>query len=192
MIIKSFYQSAREKGPNRSEGRARDDTALKIVYSRGMLAWRDIAALRVDDPLRHWEAARQHGLGAPFNVFVQLFHEPPVAVPKAVAGVDWFRVGWSEERLTGAELRGVYVDRLFQRAVDEARSVTVEEGLYDDRPEVVAAGIKSTRGSCLGSAHRHALLAGNTRLGNLLGLLDRREVAESQRHRVWLGRLLPP
>jgi hypothetical protein len=31
------------------------------------------------------------------------------------------------------------------------------------------------------------MLVGFTRLGNLLGLLDRAEVPEAQRHRVWVG-----
>lgn len=166
-----------------------------------MLTWKKIEALSVEDPVRHWEAARQRGLETPFDVFVQLFHEPLVAMPKAVAGVDWLQVAWSEEWMSGAELRGVYVDRLFQHAVDEARSVTIQEGLYDDRPEVLAAWRQEhtwivppvlLSGDITGTTHRYELLAGNTRLGNLLGLMDRQEVAESQRHRVWLGRLLPP
>jgi hypothetical protein len=32
------------------------------------------------------------------------------------------------------------------------------------------------------------LLIGYTRLGNLLGLLDRKEVPEIQQHFVWVGR----
>lgn len=32
------------------------------------------------------------------------------------------------------------------------------------------------------------LLAGCTRLGNLLGLLDRQEIAEVARHLMWVGR----
>ena len=165
-----------------------------------MLTWRDIEALRVDDPVRHWEGAQGLGLDCPLDVFEQLFHERGVGVASAAADVDWLRVRWTEERMPGSELRGVTVDRRFQRAVDEARSLTIEAGLTDDRPEVVAAWRQEhtwivapvlVSGDVTGTAHRYALLAGNTRLGNLLGLMDRQEVGESQRHRVWLGRLLP-
>jgi hypothetical protein len=50
-------------------------------------------------------------------------------------------------------------------------------------------------GGSRGSGSPHATvttrkgLVGFTRLGNLLGLLDREEVPESRRHRVWLGEL---
>lgn len=166
-----------------------------------MLSSRDIEALRVEDAFGHWQAAERLGLDCPLDVFGQLFHEHDVVIAGAASGIDWLRVGWSEERLSGAELRGVTVDRFFQRAVDEARSLTIEAGLTDDRPEVVAAWRQEhtwivppvlLRGEVTGAVHRHALLAGNTRLGNLLGLMDRQEVGESQRHRVWLGALLPP
>jgi hypothetical protein len=33
------------------------------------------------------------------------------------------------------------------------------------------------------------LLIGYTRLGNLLALLDREEVAETKKHLVWVGRM---
>ena len=166
-----------------------------------MLSWRDIDTLHVEDAFGHWQAAERLGLDCPLDVFEQLFHERGVIIPSAAASIDWLRVRWSEERLSGAELRGVTVDRFFQRAVDEARAVTVEAGLYDDRPEVIAAWRQEhtwivppvlLRGEVTGATHRYALLAGNTRLGNLLGLMDRQEVGESQRHRVWLGALLPP
>jgi len=104
-----------------------------------MLSSRDIEALRVEDAFGHWQAAERLGLDCPLDVFGQLFHEHDVVIAGADSGIDWLRVGWSEERLSGAELRGVTVDRFFQRAVDEARSLTIEAGLTDDRPEVVAA-----------------------------------------------------
>ena len=42
-------------------------------------------------------------------------------------------------------------------------------------------------GEVTGSGFQYELLVGFTRLGNLLGLLDRAEVPEAQRHRVWIG-----
>ena len=42
-------------------------------------------------------------------------------------------------------------------------------------------------GEVTGSGFEYELLVGFTRLGNLLGLLDRQEVPEMQRHRVWVG-----
>jgi hypothetical protein len=48
-----------------------------------------------------------------------------------------------------------------------------------------------TRGPLLGTSVGYELLVGFTRLGNLLGLLDRKEVAEVQKHLVWVGRGIP-
>ena len=42
-----------------------------------------------------------------------------------------------EGTLSGVALRSVGVPRPFQRAVDEARWRTVEEGFGDERPEVM-------------------------------------------------------
>lgn len=43
-------------------------------------------------------------------------------------------------------------------------------------------------GDVLGSSVGYELLVGYTRLGNLLGMLDREELSESQKHLVWIGR----
>jgi hypothetical protein len=43
-------------------------------------------------------------------------------------------------------------------------------------------------GEMLGTNIGYELLVGYTRLGNLLGLLDREEVSEVQKHLVWIGR----
>lgn len=42
-------------------------------------------------------------------------------------------------------------------------------------------------GGVTGSGFEYELLVGFTRLGNLLGLLDRQDVPELHRHRVWVG-----
>jgi hypothetical protein len=43
-------------------------------------------------------------------------------------------------------------------------------------------------GDLMGGGAGFELLVGYTRLGNLLGMLDREEIAEAQKHLVWLGR----
>jgi hypothetical protein len=53
----------------------------------------------------------------------------------------------------------------------------------EQAPPVMVAG------EVLGSRVGYELLVGFTRLGNLLGLLDREEVPQSQRHLVWIGRM---
>ncbi len=45
-------------------------------------------------------------------------------------------------------------------------------------------------GAVLGSALGIELLVGRTRLGNLLGLLDREEIPETHRHLVWVARAI--
>jgi hypothetical protein len=43
-------------------------------------------------------------------------------------------------------------------------------------------------GDLLGDGAGLELLVGYTRLGNLLGMLDKEEIPESQKHLVWVGR----
>jgi hypothetical protein len=43
-------------------------------------------------------------------------------------------------------------------------------------------------GAVMGTNIGYELLVGVTRLGNLLGALDRQDVAEVQTHLVWTGR----
>lgn len=81
--------------------------------------------------------------------------------------------------------------------MDEARDHAVCYGIVDEREEVVAHWqeakswlvppvVVSTE--LLGGGAGFELLVGFTRLGNLLGLLDREEVTESKKHLVWVGR----
>jgi hypothetical protein len=91
------------------------------------------------------------------------------------------------------------VDRGYQYALDEARDRAAMVGIIDDRVEVVEhwrdahswfAPPVMVAGDVLGSSVGYELLVGFTRLGNLLGVLDREEVPEVQRHLVWVGRLI--
>jgi hypothetical protein len=89
------------------------------------------------------------------------------------------------------------VEREYQHALDEARDRATQFGIVDDREEVVNhwKDAKSwvvppvvVSGDSLGGGAGFELLVGYTRLGNLLGLLDREEVKESQKHLVWVGK----
>ena len=42
-------------------------------------------------------------------------------------------------------------------------------------------------GEVLGTSFGSEILVGFTRLGNLLGLLDRQEIPEAALHQIWLG-----
>lgn len=43
-------------------------------------------------------------------------------------------------------------------------------------------------GDLLHTAMQYELIVGFTRLGNILGALDRRDLLESTQHAIWLGR----
>ena len=82
--------------------------------------------------------------------------------------------------------------------MDEARERAAQFGIFDDdRIEVVEhwreakswfAAPVLVAGEVLGSSVGYELLVGYTRLGNLLGMLDREEVLEAKTHLVWVGR----
>ena len=133
-------------------------------------------------------------------MFEELFfeHHGDAEFGTLYRAADWSAVGWTELELSGAALRRVGVDRGHQYAVDEARARTVEEGLSDARYAVVGHWARRltwlrppilVTGEVTGSGFEYELLVGFTRLGNLLGLLDRQEVPEMKRDRVWVGNL---
>ena len=153
------------------------------------------------DPAVHWQRCAARGLECPQEVFTQLFHEDENNEDFAaiVRAVDWGRVVWELEEFSGMALRQVRVDRGFQHAVDEARDRAVQSGVANDRDDVVNHWRESrswyappvmVAGDVLGSLVGFELFVGFTRLGNLLGLLDREEVSETQKHLVWVGKLM--
>jgi hypothetical protein len=166
----------------------------------GVFTWSRIQRLYdADYPVIHWQRCESEGLQCPQEVFTQLFHEEANNEDFAaiVRAVDWGRVRWELEELSGIALRHVRVDRGYQHALDEARDRATQFGIVDDREYVVShwRDAKSwivppvvVAGELLGGGSRLELLVGYTRLGNLLGLLDRQEVSEVQRHLVWVGR----
>lgn len=168
------------------------------------LSWTAIQALHEPDLDRHWLRCRDElGLDCPVEVFEELFfeHHGDEEFGTLYRAVDWAAVAWTETELSGVALRRVAVDGYYQHAVDEARTRTLAHGLVDERDAIVAhwADQKTwlrppilVSGEVAGSGLLYEMLVGFTRLGNLLGLLDRQEVGEGAKHRVWLGVLASP
>jgi hypothetical protein len=176
----------------------------------GAFSWARIQRLYDADAVVHWQRCEAEGLQCPQEVFTQLFHSeqvsaegqensggPLVSDLKAVMAVDWGRTSWELQEFSGVALRHMRVDREYQHALDEARDRATQFGIMDEREEVVNhwRDAKSwvvppvvVSGDLLGGGAGFELLVGYTRLGNLLGMLDRREVKEAQKHLVWVGR----
>jgi hypothetical protein len=163
------------------------------------ISWAAVQSIQAAGAAEHFVRAQALGLECPLDVFEQLFHDHTgnEGFASAVRSIDWANVLWEETALSGAALRRVAVARPYQHAVDEARWHTLQEGVQDDRPEIIehwhTAGtwLRSpilVAGEVMGSPLGTGCLVGFTRLGNLLGLLDRREIPEAALHRVWLGR----
>jgi hypothetical protein len=162
------------------------------------IRWFAVQGAYSADLQEHWTRAQTLGLKCPLDVFEQLFfdHHGDDDFVSGVRFVDWGSVEWEERTLSGVALRRVAIARPYQHAVDEARWHTLEEGLQDERPEIIehweTAGtwLRApilVAGNVTGSTLDNQCLVGFTRLGNLLGLLDRGDVAEAARHRAWLG-----
>jgi len=175
----------------------------------GAFSWARIQRLYDADAVVHWQRCEAEGLQCPQEIFTQLFHAststdevesssgPRLLSLDSVRGIDWGRVSWELAELSGVALRHMRVDREYQHALDAARDHAVSYGIVDDREEVEAhwRDAKSwvvppvvVSGDLLGDGAGFELLVGYTRLGNLLGMLDREEVPESKKHLVWLGR----
>jgi hypothetical protein len=165
----------------------------------GAVTWSRIQRLYDADAAVHWQRCQAEGLECPEGVFDQLFHEQTSNADFAtlVRAVDWGRIRWELQEFSGIALRQVRVDRGYQHALDEARNRATQFGIVDEREEVVAHWREAhswftppvmVAGDVFGSSVGYQILVGFTRLGNLLGLLDREEVPEVARHLVWVGR----
>ena len=165
----------------------------------GAFSWARIQRLYDSDPVVHWHRCESEGLSCPQEVFMQLFHEEANNEDFAVIvrSVDWGRVTWELQEFSGIALRQVRVDRAFQLALDEARDQAQMYGIVDERVEVVNHWKQAKSWlvapvvvdvALLGGGSGYELLVGYTRLGNLLGLLDRQDVSEVQKHLIWVGR----
>lgn len=165
----------------------------------GAFTWSRIQRLYDSGAALHWQRCEAEGLQCPQEVFTQLFsekaHDEDFSV--IVRSVDWGRVRWELQEISGIALRHVRVAREYQHALDEARDQATRFGIVDERQEVVDHWrdakswiVAPVAVSCdlLGGGAGLELLIGYTRLGNLLALLDREEVPEVQKHLVWVGR----
>jgi hypothetical protein len=165
----------------------------------GAFTWSRVRRLYDEDPTVHFQRCEAEGFVCPEEVFGQLFHAEADNAEFAalVKSVDWGRVFWELKELSGISLRQVRVDRGYQQALDEARSRATQLGIRDDREDVlehwrVAHSWRlppvMVAGTVFGSNVGYELLVGCTRLGNLLGLLERQDIPEVKRHWVWVGR----
>jgi len=178
----------------------------------GAFSWARIQRLYDADAVVHWQRCEAEGLQCPQEVFTQLFHAedanvvlaenaegpggPSLSDLGAVKAVDWGRVRWELQEMSGVALRHMRVEREYQHALDEARDRATQFGIVDEREEVVSHWKEAkswvvppvvVSGELMGGGTGFELLVGYTRLGNLLGLLDREEVAETKTHLVWVG-----
>jgi len=171
----------------------------RVAIEVGAFSWARIQRLYNADATVHWQRCESEGLQCPQEVFKQLCHEKANDEDFAAIAstVDWGKVRWDLEEMSGVALRHMHVDRGYRLALDEARDYAVCYGVMDERKDVEAhwRGAKSwlvppvaVRGDLLGNEAGAELLVGFTRLGSLLGLLDRQELPEAQKHLVWLGR----
>jgi hypothetical protein len=122
---------------------------------------------------------------------------PPRPGVRQRVALSWGRVRWELQEFSGIALRQVRVDRAFQHALDEARDRATQFGIVDEREEVIAHWRDAhswftppvmVAGEVFRSNVGYQLLVGFTRLGTLLGFLDREELPEAARHLVWVGR----
>jgi hypothetical protein len=162
------------------------------------LTWNAVQETYSPDPVEFLALAQALGLQWPLDVFEQLFidHHGDAEFSELVRIIDWGAIEWSEKRLSGVALRRFGVPSFYQLAVDEARARTMEEGFHDGREEVMAhwqeaktwmqAPVVLT-GDLFQTALQYELIVGFTRLGNILGALDRQELPESAQHTIWLG-----
>ena len=176
----------------------------------GAFSWARIQRLYDADAIAHWQRCEAEGLQCPQEVFTQLFHAeqvpegtkgssgPLLSDLRSVTSIDWGRVSWELTEFSGIALRHMRVDRGYQLALDEARDHAVCYGIVDDREDVVAhwqeakswlVAPVAVTGDLLGGGGGFELLVGFTRLGNLLGMLDRQEILETQKHLVWIGKV---
>jgi len=176
----------------------------------GAFSWARIQRLYDADAIAHWQRCEAEGLQCPQEVFTQLFHAeqvpegtkgssgPLLSDLRSVTSIDWGRVSWELTEFSGIALRHMRVDRGYQLALDEARDHAVCYGIVDDREDVVAhwqeakswlVAPVAVTADLLGGGGGFELLVGFTRLGNLLGMLDRQEILETQKHLVWIGKV---
>jgi hypothetical protein len=157
------------------------------------LTWNAVQAVYSPDPVEFLAEAEGLGLQWPLVVFEQLFidHHDDAEFADLVKFIDWSAIEWNEKRLSGIALRRVGVPRVYQLAVDESRARTVEEGFQDKRQDDMAHWQEAKtwmQSPIVLAALQYELIVGFTRLGNILGALDRQDLPDAAQHTIWLGR----
>jgi len=121
------------------------ESGVRVRMSRaaidvGAFCWARIQRLYDADAVVHWQRCEAEGLQCPQEVFTQLFHEEANNEDFAVIvrAVDWGRVSWELQEMSGVALRHMGVDRGYQYALDEARDRATQFGIVDEREEVVS------------------------------------------------------
>jgi hypothetical protein len=109
------------------------------VIEAGIFTWARIQRLYDADPVAHWQRCESEGLQCPQGVFTQFFHEQTNNADFAVIvrSIDWGRVRWELQEISGMALRQVRVDREYQHALDEARDQATRFGVVDEPQEVI-------------------------------------------------------
>jgi hypothetical protein len=106
-----------------------------------------------------------------------------------VRAMDWGRVTWELREFSGVAMRRVRVAEERQVALDEVRDSATLYGVLDNCEEIFNhwrdAKTWLVSGDLHGGGDGFELLAGRARLGNLLELLDREEVARLRG--IWFG-----
>src|SRR3984885_5482049 len=176
----------------------------------GAFSWARIQRQYDADAVVHSESCEAEGLRGPHGGFAQLFHAgsgpaageascgPMSSDLRSVTSIDCGRVSWELTEFSGIALRHMRVDRGYQLALDEAMYHAVCYVIVDAREDVVAHWQEAkswlvapvgVTADLLGGGGGFELLVGFTRLGNLLGMLDRQEILETQKHLVWIGKV---
>jgi hypothetical protein len=103
------------------------------------IRWSTVQGVYSAELQDHWTRSYALGLDCPLDVFEQLFfdHHGDDDYAAVVRFIEWADVQWGERQLSGVALRRIAVPRPYQHAVDEARWRTREEGVQDDRPEII-------------------------------------------------------
>lgn len=168
--------------------------AAEHTYDR--LAYTHVAALWHAEFDTHRARAAEIGVQCPEPVFAQLFHAPRLDPTHllVVGAIDWRGVRWCDAQLSGHALAEVHVHRALEAAVDNARDATASAGLDDTEAAAWSTSMTWSDppilidGDVSASPVSYELIVGATRLGRLLGLIDRGDLTADARHRVWVGR----
>ena len=109
-------------------------TISREAIEVGAFSWSRVQRLYDGDSVAHWQRCESEGLQCPQEVFTQLFHEQSTNEDFAVIvrSIDWGRVRWELQEISGIAMRHLRVGRGFQHALDEARNQATSFGILDE------------------------------------------------------------